>query len=317
MYSKIDNNKHTSVDSDSIKKPDTLSVIVIAIRGSTFLERCLEALKRQIGVGEIEILVVYDKRLKDMPLLNRKFPDVKMYTINDTNTPEKLATLGIRKACGNVIALTEDDFVPVKDWCVNILKAHESPYAAVGGAIECMGESIVDWAFVFCDYYRYLSPVPEGPSSYLTVCNVAYKRSALEKVVRALGNEFHETIANDALLMKGETLWLTPKLVVRQERKVRFFPAIRERYSFGLLYGSTRVASIDPKKRILYFVAAPVTPFLLIFQMWKNVALRRTSIPIFIRAFPVIFSFTIAISFGEFLGNIVGRIPSEVYVART
>lgn len=305
------------VYSDSIKKPYTLSVIVIAICSSTYLDRCLDALKRQTGVNEFEIIVVYDKRLEDIPSLNRKFPDVRMYTIKNMSTPEELATLGIRKAGGDIIALTEDHCIPEEDWCSNILEAHESPYAAVGGAIKCVTENMIDWAFAFCDYYRYLPPVPEGPSPYLTVCNVAYKRLALEKVVRAWGDKFHEVTVNDALLNGGETLWLSQKLTVCQKRNVGFFNALRERYSFGWLFGSTRAVSIDPQRRFLYFVAAPVIPFLLIFRMCKNVVLRKTSIPIFIRAFPVIFSFTIAISFGEFLGNIAGRIPSEVYVART
>lgn len=317
MYSKIDNNEHTSIDSDSNNKLKKLSVLVIAICGSAYLNRCLSALKRQLGVGEIEIIVVYDKRLEDIPLLNRRFPDVKMYTIKDMSTPEELATLGIRKAGGDIIALTEDHCIPEEDWCSNILKAHESPYAAVGGAIKCVTENMIDWAFAFSDYYRYLPPVPEGLSTFLTVCNVAYKRRALENVVRAWGDKFHEVAVNNALLNGGETLWLSQKLMVHQNRKVSFFNALHERYSFGWLFGSTRAVSIDPQRRLLYFVAAPVIPFLLIFRMWKNVVLRRTSILTFIRAFPVIFSFTIAISFGEFLGNIVGRIPSEVYVART
>ena len=316
MYSKIDNNEQTLVDSDSIKKPDTLSVIVIAICSATYLDRCIDALKRQTGVNEFEIIVVYDKRLEDIPLLNRKFPDVMMYTIKNMSTPEELATLGIRKAGGDIIALTEDHCIPEEDWCSNILKAHESPYAAVGGAINCVTENKIDWAFAFCDYYRYLTPVPEGKSLYLTVCNVAYKRRALEKVVRAWGDKFHEVTVNNALLNEGETLWLSQKLMVKQNRKVSFFNALRERYSFGWLFGSTRAVSIDPQLRLLYFVAAPAIPFVLMSRMWKNIVLRRTSFAIFIRAFPAIFSFTIAITFGEFLGNIAGRIPSEVYVAR-
>jgi hypothetical protein len=289
---------------------------VIAICSTTYLVRCIDALKRQSGINEFEIIVVYDKRLEEIPSLNRKFPDVMMYTIKNMSTPEELATLGIRKAGGDIIALTEDHCIPEEDWCSNILKVHESPHAAVGGAIKCVTENMVDWAFAFCDYYRYLPPVPEGLSPYLTVCNVAYKRHALEKVIRAWGDKFHEVTVNDALLNGGETLWLSQKLIVCQKRNVSFFNALHERYSFGWLFGSTRAVSIDPERRFLYSAAAPVIPFLLIFRMLKNVVSRRTSILIFIRAFPVIFTFTMAISLGEFLGNISGRIPSDVYVAR-
>ncbi len=316
MHSKTNNKEQTPVDSDCIGKSYSLSVIVIAICSSTHLDRCLDALKRQTGVKKFEIIVVYDKTLEDILLLNRKYPDVMMYTVKNMSNLEELPTLGIRKAGGDVIALTEDHCIPEENWCANILKAHESPHAAVGGAIKYVTENIVDWAFAFCDYYRYLSPVPEGLTPYLTVCNVAYKRCALEKVVNAWNDKFHEVTVHDTMLNSGETLWLSQKIIVCVERNVSFLNALRERYSFGWLFGCTRAISIDPQRRALYFVTAPVIPFLLIFRMWKNVVLRKTSIPIFIKALPVIFSFTVAISFGEFLGNIVGLKHSKAYVAR-
>ena len=96
---------------------------------------------------------------------------------------------------------------------------------------------------------------------------------------------------------------------------VFFMPFVNDILLVGSL-GVPGAVSINPQRRLLYFAAAPAIPFVLISRMWKNIVLRRNSFAIFIRAFPLIFAFTIAISLGEFLGNIVGRIPNEVYVAR-
>ena len=294
-----------------------LSVVVVVICGLTYLARCLNALCHQYGDQEFEIIVAYDETLEDIPIIHQSYPQVRLYTIHGMRTPEELASLGIRKARGSVVALTEDHCIPDEHWCERTLKVHTiGPHAAVGGTVECTSRTVLEWAFAYCDYYRYLNPVPEGLTSYLTVCNVAYKRQALEKIANAWENYFHETIINKALLTRGETLWLTPLLIVYQERKMRFFPAMRERYSFGWLFGGRRAGAITPQRRWLYILLAPAIPFLLLGRMLSMAWLRKKNMGIFFKAIPILTALTLAWSWGEFLGNLSGRTPKEVYIAR-
>ena len=293
-----------------------ISVLVIAICGESYLLRCLAALHNQVDVCHIEIVVAYDIRLRNIHEVQDKYPEIKMVTLEDMDTPEELSTLGINKTNGDIIAMTEDHCIPKEDWCKNIQEAYPLHHAAIGGVVDVSMEDAVSWALAYGDYYRYLPGTAEGPTQYFTVCNVAYKRSALEKIAKLWGNKFHEVTVNERLIKEGETLWLTPKLYVRQERKTRFLRAMVERYSFGILFGATRAVE-TPQKRAFYLAMSPIVPFLLIYRIAKSLLLQKKShYPFFLKAMPILSIFTFAWSFGEFLGNILGNIPKKIYLAK-
>ena len=94
-------------------------------------------------------------------------------------------------------------------------------YPAIGGAVEKQTpDKTLSWAFYLADYLRYLDP-QEGPSDHLTDGNVSYKRAALEKIKHLWAEEFHENVVHAALAGNGGSLWLSPKIIVRQKRPSR------------------------------------------------------------------------------------------------
>ncbi|RMF55041.1 MAG: glycosyltransferase, partial [Calditrichaeota bacterium] len=237
-------------------------------------------------------------------------------TTKGMQTPEELASIGIRQTQGRIIALTEDHCIPDKDWCEEIIEAHKETFSAIGGPVVISTEDPVSWAFAFTDYYRYLSPVPEGPTPYLTVCNVSYKRESLEKVSYAWKHHFHEVAVHEALLKQGELLYLTNRIKVRQWRELSFKEALHERYSFGRLFGSRRAIDIHPQRRIIYTIFAPLIPLLLFGRMVKNIVQRKNSLAQLFVSFPYLWLFILSWSLGEFIGNLTGKSPSDIYIAR-
>lgn len=304
-----------SKDPQSDFAQPALSVVVVSLCGAEYLKRCLTSLSRQEGVSGVEIIVVYDESLPGAGDISREFR-VREHCVPGMQTPEELASAGVKLSRGEVVALTEDHCIPDENWCQNILLSHAGPSAAVGGAVECLSHNIVTWAFAFSDYYRYLPPVPEGPAKFLTVCNVSYKRGALEKIAGIWKQDFHEVSVHQALRLNGETLWLTPGLYVSQKRKLTFLQAVRERYSFGRLFGSRRATEITPGRRFLYTIAAPAIPLLLLGRMKLIVFSRKRRRLMFYRALPALAVMTVVWSAGEFVGNLVGRLPRSVYIAR-
>ncbi len=282
------------------------------------MQRCLNALLAQKDVEEMEIIVPYDDRMKDASELQKTFPEVRFVKHPGKRTYAELRSTGFQNASNAVIALTEDQCIPDPDWCSSILQAHAASHAAAGGAVEKgfdasrSSDSVLNWSVYFCDYSRYVNPVTEGAAGNLTDCNVSYKREALHSISQLSEQEFHETVVHGALLKRGEHLWLSPRIVVRQQRNLAFRQAVRERCAFGRLFGSTRVANASRPKRGFYALASFLLPFVLTARIAKNLFIKKRYRLQFLRCLPWIIVLNLAWSYGEFLGYCTARPDSSL-----
>ena len=285
----------------------TLSVIVVILAGREYLIRCLHALGRQAPVVPREIIVPYDDGLRDVQALHSEFPEVRFVRLPGLHTYAQLRSLGFREASGEIIALTEDHCSPEPNWCATIAELHGQTVAAVGGSVDKSGyDTALNWAIYLSDFGRYMNPVPDGPAGYLTDCNVSYKRAVLEPIRKLWSEEFHETTVNWELLGQGKKLLLSPRVVVRQQRSLTWSYALRERYSFGRLFASTRVAHVDQGRRLVYAGASFLLPAVLIGRVLKNVAAKRRELGAFARALPAILLVNLVWAAGEFVGYLTG-----------
>jgi GT2 family glycosyltransferase len=296
-----------------VKAVPDLSVVVVVFAGRSYLLRCLAALMRLEVEGEMELVVPHDDTLDGLEELRARFPGVRLVPLGGQRTYAELRAAGVRAARGRIVAMTEDHCVPDAGWAREILACHEAPHAAVGGAVEKgrpspdRDDTALSWAVYFTDYSRYMSPVPEGPADYLTDCNVSYKRAVLEEVRGLWEEEFHETTVNWALLDRGERLWLCPRVVVRQQRSLPLRVAVEDRYAFGRLFASTRVASAGLPKRLAYACASALLPALLITRTARTVIGKRRHVGPLLRSLPAMVLTTTVWSWGELLGYLTTR----------
>jgi hypothetical protein len=260
----------------------------------------------------MEIIAVYDERIDDVSQLREKFPCVRFHSVSGLQTQEKLRAAGAVLAQGKTVALTVDHCTPEKNWCRRIIEEHTGPYAAVGGALEkgMQPNTAINWAvhfYDYCNYGYYQNPVPRGLARDLSDGNVSYKREALNKVADIWMDSFHVPFVNRALLARGEKLWLSPDIVVYQNRNIGFGRAMQVAYRRGRVFGSTRVLKTGLCKRVLYTFCSFILPLLLLGRFVINVLCKRSQMAAIAKAFPFIVLLAVLWSLGEFMGYLTGR----------
>src|SRR3990172_9204782 len=132
------------------KKQKKISVIIPCVNGLPVIKECLESIYRQKNSDIAEVIVI------------------------DC----------IKEAKCDILALIEDHCLVRENWFTEILKAHESDYVAIGGAVEnACQDRVLDWATFFCEYSAFIQPVPFSPVRELPGNNVSYKRNKIQDVL--------------------------------------------------------------------------------------------------------------------------------------
>lgn len=297
------------------KNPE-LSVIIVIVTDTKHLEGCLIALRQQINPPVMEIIVPYNSHDDDISLLIKEFPSVRFHSVDIIQSSidgpglrhahlDEFRAKGLELARGEIVALLEDHDRPDKYWAMHVMEAHKKPYAVIGGAIENEIDRALNWAVYFCDFGRYQNPVKSGPSPHLSDVNISYKRQVLDRISEVWQGFYHEPTVNNTLIAQGETLWLSPQIVVYQHRKnLKLGAIIRERYDWGRYYAGNRVEKFSLINRITYIALAPILPILLSARKFRDVISKKRLIGVFIRAFPLTLLLTFFWSIGEFVGYV-------------
>lgn len=309
--------------------PPVLSVVVVVVSdtvgrsaGLVPLARCLEALERQTDPPETEVIVPYlprDEEVEELERLAHRFPRVLFLAVRDVPSPvgasrehhDALRARGLAAARGEIVGLLEDHARPDPHWSSRVVEAHRLPHAAIGGAIENDVDRPLNWAVYFCDFYRYLNPVRAGVHDMASDANVSFKRRSLEAIRPVWHAAFHEPAVNAALDARGETLALSPDIVVVQHREgLRPGEALIERFVWGRSYAAARSGSSTRGRRALRAALSPALPPLLIVRMARTVADRGRHGRAFLRALPWTLLLTTSWSLGELMGTVMGRSPA-------
>ncbi|HEX6314198.1 MAG TPA: Gfo/Idh/MocA family oxidoreductase [Gemmatimonadaceae bacterium] len=292
------------------RRPERLSVVALAFGGG--LEQCLTALESQTSALGAEVIVPHDSTLADAGRLRDAFPGVRFVELPGTRPPAELRAAGAALATGDVIAFLEGHCRPAPDWCARVMASHASPHAAVGGPIEKGlpdeggDDTALNWSVYLADYSRYMLPLPEGATHALSDCNVSYKRTALEATREHWVAEFHENVVNEALRRAGHTMWFDPRMTVFEQRQLSVGAALRDRFSFGRLFGSTRVPGVGLPKRLVMSAAAMVMPPLLVARVAGNLRRRGRHQGQLLRCLPSLAMISAAWMAGEAVGYLTG-----------
>jgi hypothetical protein len=268
-------------------------------------------------VSTFQIVVRCDPALEGIDDVVRRYPEAQISASPGERTPLELAAASLRACSADVLLLTEDHCIPHPGWVRSMLKARAPGRAVVGGRVEISpGASAVDWAFYYVDFFRYAAPVSDGPSPTLTVCNVAYDRDRLQAIRPLWDVRFEEPAVHNALRERFGELWLTSDSEVVMRRRVSIADALSERYGFGRIFGHTRIAHVSTARRVVFALAAPALPMLLVGRMTIKALRSPALMGHFLSAIFPLTAMVLCWSWGEWIGYITGRPPRRLLLAQ-
>lgn len=299
-----------------------LSVVVTVVDSGDALDRCLTALAGQDQPPELDVIVPWDSTIPEVAALGTRFPTFRFPPLGTLATARPAAShagqhelydrrraAALAMATGDVIGVLEDRGVPGPEWARTLVRLHQSyPHAVIGGAIVNGRDATLNWAVYFCDFGRFQPPFASGPRQWVSDINVGYKRQALDQTRDLWRDRYHETTVHWALQRAGATLFLTPDLVVSQQRgPLRFLSLLRERVAWGRLYAWTRARELAPVRRIGLALMTPLLPVLLFFRIARLQIDGKRTFGKFAAASPAVAVLLIAWSVGEAIGYITAE----------
>ena len=163
----------------------SISVVVPVYNGALTLADCLRALEAQsISKSEYEVIVVVDGSTDSSVQIAKNY-DVYLIEGKKRRGAPAARNLGIRAACGEWVAFTDDDCIPSRGWLMSLLRRVGNDERALGAAGPTIGYGSHSAPARFVDMtsgfsaQRHLShpQFPFAPSA-----NVMYRNSALGMV---------------------------------------------------------------------------------------------------------------------------------------
>jgi hypothetical protein len=284
--------------------PD-LSIVIASVSGSHVLEPTLAAIDALPERARIEVVVVETVGGSTRErVLNRARPVVVV--ASDRLSIPRLRYRGAMKASGGIVAILEDHATVDRGWAAAVLKSHEGPWGAVGGAVENGALGSVNWAVFFCEYASYMRPVAEGESADLPGNNIAYKRPHLMRHARALDEGKWESWVNDKLRADGVPIGSTNAMVVRHIKPFELAYFLGQRFHFARSYAGMRRSDQSWPRRFFYAAGSLALPVLLTARVTKTVVAKRRHLAEFAAAWPLVALFMTVGALGEMVGYLIG-----------
>ncbi len=299
----------SSFTTDAAPRP-RLSVVVASLNDGALLMRCVKALVAQADAAKVEILVVRDVERSDgfdRAMAESRFPNVRWTEAPAGCTVPRLRSLGIAASRGEVVALLEDDCLVQEGWCEVAMSVTHGQYVAVGGAVEPGPYARrLDWGVYFCEYARFMLPVPRVRSPSLPGNNMAFKRSALARLPADGREGFQEVFVQAEWRRAGLATSATDALVVQNVNSWPLSQVTSIPFHHGRAFAATRFRAKGRLTRIAIGLLTLGLPALKILRLFGETTSRRRLVGRMVLALPWVVVFTMSWSIGEAMGCVFG-----------
>lgn len=289
-------------------KEKKISVVIPCVNGLPFIQECLWSIYKQDNHDIAEVIVADSSNDTAREWIKKSFPDVILLQQKGRLSIPELKAKGIRKAKGEILVMLEDHCVVAENWYEEIIKAHDSKYIAIGGAVENgFTDTTLDWATFFCEYGSFIQPVPRGSVNELPGNNVSYKREEFLKIAgTAVDDGLWEGFIHAELRRKGNTLYSSPDITVIHKKRFGLFEFLEQRFYYSRSFAAMRNISFSKVKRLFYSVMSVALPPVLFFRIFKVLVRKRRLKKEVFFSMPYLFLFTIVWAFGEGWGYLFG-----------
>ena len=289
--------------------PPRLSVVIVSLNDGALLDQCVRTLAPQIASTAIEVIVVRasDRSIGlDRRAITSNLPGLQWIDAPAGTTVPRLRGLGIAAARGESVALIEDDCMVAADWCRQAMLDAGS-FAAVGGAVEPGPyRRALDWAVYFCEFGRFMLPVPASPGAPLPGTNVVYSGRALAALPAAARDDFHDVFVHARWHRDSVPTRVNGSLVVHNLNAWSVADVTSGPFHHGRAYSAQRFGPRNPLVRVGIALLILGLPILKVARIMSDTVSRRRLIGRLALALPWIGVFVVSWSAGELAGCLRG-----------
>ena len=211
----------------------------------------------------------------------------------------RLRRLGLDRARGEIVVLTEDSCVFGPAWVTSWRSAFDDPRvaAATGPVAPAMGDRLIDWAVFFFEYALFLKP--SSPPTRLAGNNFAVRRSLASQLDP---DAIEESDVQAFIENSGDLVAGANNCLACHVRQYSLREAIADRLRFGRAYGRLRAETMARPRRGLGLVAGPLIWLVQLARMVPTLIRSSRHLGRFIEALPILAGLVTAWSVGEWLG---------------
>ena len=285
-----------------------ISVVIASIVGAPFIDDCLMSLERQAKDCGAEVLVVACGTAEYADRIAQKFPWVRVIHRAKRETVPDLRRHGVEEASGDLVAIIEEHCLAAPDWLPRAIEAHAGgDYGVVGGPVADYNyKRLCDWVVYFCEYNGYMPPWREGEVHDLGSANITYSRALLLKYKEVLSAGYWEAGLHPRLAADGVKFRPAPAMVVYHRGPFHYGYYLQQRYWFSRAFAGARSRHLPAGRKMAYFLASPVVPFLLLTRMAQRVWRQHRHFEKFTQSLPLLIPALFVYVAGEFVGYLAG-----------
>jgi GT2 family glycosyltransferase len=286
-----------------------ISVVIASVNGAGHLDECLRSLERQTLKDQAEVIVADRCGAGIAETIGSRNLNAKLLNFPQEATIPQLRALGMKHSQGAIITLTEDHCLAPPYWYERILRAHEARSGAIGGAVENDPSitRVVDWAVFFCEYGRYMNPVPDGEVADLPGNNVSYRREFLAPISDLLENGGSwEGDLHARLRERGVKLYSDPSIIVYHKKEFTLGYFLSQRYHYSRSYAGNRSHGAPVLRKLIRAALCSLLPPILTLRIAGWVVGKKRHISMLCRTLPLILLITAVWAWGELIGHLLG-----------
>jgi hypothetical protein len=303
----------TCVQCGAVKR---MSVVLVV---GSLRERAVGALGSILAqecVDELEIVLIDLDRERSAPLPGSGHRCVRTISMPETTVYSAARLHGVREAATPIVAFVEEHCRVDAGWAAALMRAHEGPYAAVGGEIHNGNPHVrLSRTIALMNYNLWMPPARRGEFDLLPGHNSTFKREAL----LAYGDELEMLLRAEVALFHrmhrdGHRLLLEPDAKFEHINETRLSSIAGGYFLWHRCYGPVRARAFgwSRGRRLFYVAATPLIPFYYLLRL--TLVLLRTRPRLVLQAWlaaPQILWAQYASALGQATGLLFGTSDAE------
>jgi glycosyltransferase involved in cell wall biosynthesis len=292
------------------KRAPDISVIIASYNSRRTISACLASLAAQKTGRPFEIIVVDSSTDGTGALVSSEFPEARLLSFKDRKYPGAARNIGIENSRAPIVAFIDADCVASPDWIESVIRAHEGPSLAIGGAIANGNpDSYVGWAAYFTEFSQWMPGRLAMEMDDIAGASMSYKKTVFERFgfFRTSGycsdTEFHWRLASGNVKLRFD-----PSISMAHTNIDGLSRFLSHEFAHGRAFGGMRAwyGNFPAWKRGGFAASFPLIAIKLVLRAaWKNIS-TPVYLRDFLKSFPLIAVGILSWSLGEAAGYASG-----------